>query len=68
MSYPSIYRFIDRVRGISPNAREFSMTIADAKALQSEITKLLLSLESLRDTQPAEKETVEKIEVRGGKF
>lgn len=68
MSYPAIYRFIDRVRGTSPNSRDFTMPASEAKALHSEITKLLLSLDSLKDSQSSLESSIEKIEVKGGNF
>ncbi len=68
MSYPAIYRFVDRVRGVSSNSRDFTMSVAEAKALHSEITKLLLSLDTLKESQNKTEPTIEKIELNGGKF
>ena len=75
MSYPAIYRFVDRVRGVSPTARDFSMSVADAKALHSEVTKLLLTLEEVRDSEnksntdsTATFNIGEKVELKGGSF
>ena len=68
MSYPSIYRFVDRVRGISPNSRDFTMSVADAKALHSEITKLLLSLETSKDSIQSDNQEITKVEIKGGDF
>ena len=66
MSYPAIHRFVDRVRGITPNSRDFSMSVADAKALHSEITKLLLSLETSRESVQTENQEITKVEIKGG--
>jgi len=68
MSYPAIHRFVDRVRGITPNSRDFSMSVADAKALHSEITKLLLSLETSRESVQTENQEITKVEIKGGDF
>jgi len=75
MSYPAIQRFVDRIRGVSPTARDFSMPTADAKALHSEITKLLLSLEEMHKeekiTHTKESNSFdigEKLEIKGGSF
>lgn len=69
MSYPAIHRFIDKVRGISnAGSRDFAMPVAEAKALNAEITKLLLNLESSRESMPAQSVKPENIEVHGGDF
>jgi len=68
MSYPAIHRFVDRVRGISPNSRDFTMSVADAKALHSEITKLLLSLEISKESVQTENQEITKVEIKGGGF
>ena len=68
MSYPAIHRFVDRVRGITPSSRDFSMTVADAKALHSEITKLLLSLETSKESVQSGNQEITKVEIKGGDF
>jgi hypothetical protein len=68
MSYPAIHRFVDKVRGIAPNARDFTMSVADAKALHSEITKLLLSLETSKESNQTESQEITKVEIKGGDF
>lgn len=75
MSYPTIHRFVDRVRSISSDTKNFSLPAAEAKALQSEITKLLLALqdskEMLENSQKSSDnsfEQIEKIEIHGGDF
>jgi len=68
MSYPAIHRFVDRVRGITPNSRDFSMSVTDAKALHSEITKLLLSLEISKESVQTENQEITKVEIKGGGF
>ena len=68
MSYPSIHKFVDKVRGISPNSKDFTMSAADARALQSEIVKLLLALESSKDSENNSEDKIQKIELKGGSF
>jgi hypothetical protein len=64
-----INRFVDSIKAHeSRGQRDFTMTMRDAKDLHSDITKLLLTLESLhaRNTQPKQ-ETV-TVELNGGSF
>jgi hypothetical protein len=64
-----INRFVDSIKAHeSRGQRDLVMTIREAKDLHSDITKLLLTLESLhtRNTQPKE-ETI-SIELDGGSF
>ena len=61
-----INRFVDAVRAHeSRNSRDFVMTMREAKDLHSDITKLLLTLETLH-TQP-KSETI-TVELSGGTF
>ena len=68
MSYPAINRFVDKVRGIAPNSRDFTMSVSDAKALHSEITKLLLSLETSKESLQSGNQEITKVEIKGGNF
>ena len=64
-----INRFVDSIKAHeSRGQRDFTMTMRDAKDLHSDITKLLLTLESLhtRNNQPKQ-ETV-TVELNGGSF
>ena len=64
-----INRFVDSIKAHeSRGQRDLVMTIREAKDLHGDITKLLLTLESLhtRNTQPKE-ETI-SIELDGGSF
>jgi hypothetical protein len=49
-----INRFVDNIKAHeSRNARDFTMSLRDAKDLHSDITKLLLTLQGMRDIQTA---------------
>jgi hypothetical protein len=66
-----LQRFVDRVRGADARgARDFTMSMADAKDLHADITRLLLDLQQLREL--AQEKTTEMqpitVEVRGGSF
>jgi hypothetical protein len=64
-----INRFVDSIKAHeSRGQRDFTMTMREAKDLHSDITKLLLTLESLhtRNTRPKE-ETI-SVELSGGSF
>ena len=48
----SIYlqKYVDRVRGLEARgAKDFTMSIADAKDLHADITRLLIDLQNLRE-------------------
>lgn len=62
-----INRFIDRIRAAeNRQQRDLIMTVAEARDLHGDITKLLLVIEELRGRdQPA---VIETIEVEGGSF
>jgi hypothetical protein len=64
-----INRFVDSIKAHeSRGQRDFIMTMREAKDLHSDITKLLMTRESLhtRNTQPKQ-ETV-SVELSGGSF
>lgn len=65
-----LHKFVDRLRGAEARGlKDFSMSMQDAKDLHADLTRLLLQLQSLQETQtkPVNNEVV-KIEVRGGSF
>lgn len=63
-----INRFIDSVTAHEARGqRDFSMSMRDAKNLHADITKLLLSLETLRGQQVTATQPIE-VRVSGGSF
>lgn len=65
-----INKFVDRLQHFEAReARDFTCSLNDAKCLHSEITKLLLELEVLREERnTAPQEEVITLEVKGGSF
>jgi len=63
-------KFIDRVRGQDARgAKDFVMSMADAKDLHSDITRLLLQLQDLREhTTIIAQEEVITVKMDGGSF
>ena len=63
-----INRFVDNIKAHeSRNARDFTMSLRDAKDLHADITKLLLTLQGMRDMQTAGPEVIQ-VELTGGGF
>jgi hypothetical protein len=66
-----LQKFVDRVRGFEARgAREFTMSIQDAKDLHADITRLLIDLQNFRENT-AKKEPddeVIRLQVDGGSF
>jgi hypothetical protein len=63
-----INRFVDNIKAHeSRNARDFTMSMRDAKDLHADITKLLLTLQGMRDMQTAGPEVIQ-VELTGGGF
>ena len=65
-----IQKFVDRVRGHEARgARDFVMTMAEAKDLHADITRLLISLQTLQEqaTKTNNPEVVQ-VEIGGGQF
>jgi hypothetical protein len=61
-------KFVDRLQHFEQRgAREFSCPISDAKNLHSEITRVLIELEELRQ-QPQPNNEVIAVEMQGGSF
>ena len=65
-----IQKFVDRLRASeSRGQKDFVMSLTDAKDLHSDITKLLLDLQSMQTkNQPAASEQVVTVEIAGGTF
>jgi hypothetical protein len=62
-----INRFIDRVRSAEHRGqRDFVMTMSEARDLQADLAKLLLSLHAT--TQTAAPTTTDTVEIDGGAF
>lgn len=66
-----LQKFIDRVRGFEARgAREFTMSLQEAKDLHADITRLLIDLQTLRDAEankPAEDQVI-TVQMNGGAF
>jgi hypothetical protein len=63
-------KFVDRVRGHeSRGARDFVMSMNDARDLHADITRLLLELENLREqsAKPASEQVI-TVKMDGGSF
>lgn len=67
-----IQRFVDKLSGAeSRGARDLVLPIAEAKALHQDITRLLITLDTLRngtDKGKDDKNEVIEIEISGGSF
>jgi len=66
-----LQKFVDRVRGFEARgAREFTMSIQDAKDLHADITRMLIDLQTLRENAAAKSQEPEVITVQmdGGTF
>jgi hypothetical protein len=66
-----LQKFVDRVRGFEARgAREFTMSIQDAKDLHADITRLLIDLQMLRENAAAQAQEPEVVTVQmdGGAF
>jgi hypothetical protein len=65
-----LQKFVDRLRGYeSRGAKDFIMSIQDAKDLHADITRLLIVLENLRSStaKPVINEALQ-VEIDGGRF
>jgi hypothetical protein len=65
-----LQRFVDRVRGHEARgARDFVMSMTDAKDLHADITRLLLLLHELRDQSlNSAAESTLAVQINGGSF
>ena len=65
-----LQKFVDRVRGHEARgARDFVMTMNEARDLHADITRLLISLQALQEqaTKTNNSEVVQ-VEMQGGQF
>lgn len=65
-----LQRFVDRVRGAEARgARDFTMSMDEARDLHSDLTRLLLELNELKtQAQSAQSDQVITVQMDGGKF
>jgi hypothetical protein len=66
-----LQKFVDRLRGFEARgAKDFSMSLTDAKDLHADITRLLISLNDLRESHSLATKEDSKItvELTGGTF
>jgi len=65
-----LQKFVDRVRGHEARgARDFVMTMSEAKDLHADITRLLISLQTLQEQAIKSNNTeVIQVEIGGGQF
>ena len=63
-----IHRFVDSIKAHeSRGQRDFTMPMRDAQDLHADITKLLITLEQMREQQTRGAEVVE-VQITGGSF
>lgn len=63
-----IHRFVDNLKAHEARGqRDFMMSMRDAKDLHADITKLLVTLEQMREQQARGAEVIE-VQVTGGSF
>ena len=65
-----IQKFIERIQGFEARGqKDFIMPIKDAKDLHTDITKLLLAMETLRDqAKEQQQDQVITVDITGGSF
>jgi hypothetical protein len=66
-----LQRFVDRLRGFEARgARDFTMSMTDAKDLHADITRLLITLQTLQtaQTDSDKSDTVVEVQINGGGF
>lgn len=66
-----LQKFVDRVRGFEARgARDFTMSMQDAKDLHADITRLLIDLQNLREAviRQNSEEQVITVKMEGGSF
>ena len=65
-----IQKFIERIQGFEARGqKDFIMPIKDAKDLHTDITKLLLAMEILRDqAKEQQQDQVITVDITGGSF
>ena len=65
-----LQKFVDRVRGHEARgSKDFVMTLAEAKDMHADITRLLLELHDLREqTSKPKTEEIITVQIGGGSF
>lgn len=64
-----IHKFVDRVRGHEARgSRDFVMSMADAKDLHADITRLLLIMQELQQRATAGADEAIEVKIAGGTF
>jgi hypothetical protein len=65
-----LQRFVDRVRGFEARgAKDFTMSMSDAKDLHADVTRLLLELQTFKEQALKEpKNEVIQVSMDGGTF
>jgi hypothetical protein len=65
-----LQKFVDRVQGNeSRGLKDFTMSMADARALHADLTRLLIELQTLRENAAVQpREEVVTINMDGGSF
>ena len=65
-----LQRFVDRVRGFEARgAKDFTMSMSDAKDLHADVTRLLLELQTFKEQALKEpKNEVVQVSMDGGTF
>ena len=64
-----INRFVDAIKAAeSRGQRDLTMSLRDAKDLHGDITKLLLTLEGMRNQKTVAKQETSTVELSGGSF
>jgi hypothetical protein len=66
-----LQKFVDRVQGNeSRGLKDFTMTMTDAKALHADLTRLLIELQTLRESvsKKTQDEEVITVNMDGGSF
>jgi hypothetical protein len=65
-----LQKFVDRVQGNeSRGLKDFTMSMTDAKALHADLTRLLIELQTLREsTAEKSQEEVITVNMDGGSF
>jgi len=65
-----IHKFVDRVRGHEARgARDFVMTMNEARDLHADITRLLINLQTLQEQATKPNNTdIAQVEIGGGQF
>ena len=65
-----LQKFVDRVRGFEARgAKDFTMSLTEAKDLHADITRLLIDLQNLREQAViTQQDQTITVEMDGGKF